>query len=68
MGNKSKLTARQIEFAKHYVEGIYSARQCAIKSGYTEDVARRLLRCLNMIYASLPKNTYNPCHGAPNDI
>ena len=40
MGNKSKLTARQIEFAKHYVEGIYSARQCAIKSGYTEDSAR----------------------------
>jgi len=40
MGNKSKLTTRQIEFAKHYVEGIYSARQCAIKSGYTEDSAR----------------------------
>ena len=40
MGNKSKLTARQKEFAKHYVEGIYSARQCAIKSGYTEDSAR----------------------------
>ena len=40
MGNKTKLTARQKEFAKHYVEGIYSARQCAIKSGYTEDSAR----------------------------
>jgi phage terminase small subunit len=40
MGNKTKLTARQKEFAKHYVEGIYSARQCAIKSGYSEDSAK----------------------------
>ena len=40
MANKTKLTPRQREFSKHYVEGIYSARQCAIKSGYTEDSAR----------------------------
>ena len=36
----NKLTARQREFAKHYVEGIYSAKQCAVKSGYSEDSAR----------------------------
>jgi phage terminase small subunit len=36
----NKLTARQKEFAKHYVEGIYSAKQCAVKSGYSEDSAR----------------------------
>ena len=40
MANKSKLTPRQREFAKHYVEGIYSAKQCAIKSGYAEDSAK----------------------------
>src|SRR6056300_1500160 len=40
MANKSKLTARQREFAKYYVEGIYSAKQCAVKSGYSEDSAR----------------------------
>jgi len=40
MANKNKLTARQREFAKHYVEGIYSAKQCAVKSGYSEDSAR----------------------------
>ena len=40
MANKTKLTPRQREFSKHYVEGIYSARQCAIKSGYSEDSAK----------------------------
>ena len=40
MANKNKLTARQREFAKHYVEGIYSAKQCAVKSGYSEDSAK----------------------------
>ena len=40
MANKTKLTARQREFAKHYVEGIYSAKQCAVKSGYSEDSAK----------------------------
>ena len=40
MANVNKLTARQKEFAKHYVEGIYSAKQCAVKSGYSEDSAK----------------------------
>ena len=57
MGNKSKLTARQIEFAKHYVEGIYSARQCAIKSGYTEDSARHhASKLLNSVFIFIPEN------------
>ena len=40
MANVNKLTARQKEFAKYYVEGIYSAKQCAVKSGYAEDSAK----------------------------
>ena len=40
MANKTKLTPRHTELSKHYVEGIYSARQCAIKSGYSEDSAK----------------------------
>ena len=40
MANVNKLTVRQKEFAKHYVEGIYSAKQCAVKSGYSEDSAK----------------------------
>ena len=37
---KAKLTARQREFVKFYVDGIYSAKQCAIKAGYAEDSAK----------------------------
>lgn len=37
-----KLTNRQKEFARHYVEGIYSNTQCAIKSGYAEKSARSI--------------------------
>ena len=31
-----KLTNRQKEFARFYVEGIYSNAECARKSGYAE--------------------------------
>ena len=37
---KPKLTARQREFVKHYVDGIYSAKECAVKAGYAEDSAK----------------------------
>ena len=37
---KAKLTARQREFVKHYVDGIYSAKECAVKAGYAEDSAK----------------------------
>ena len=37
---KAKLTARQREFVKFYVDGIYSAKQCAVKAGYAEDSAK----------------------------
>tara|TARA_X000001388_G_scaffold66252_1_gene53006 strand:- start:3390 stop:3947 length:558 start_codon:yes stop_codon:yes gene_type:complete len=35
-----KLTNRQREFARHYVEGIYSNAECARKAGYSPKVAR----------------------------
>jgi|TARA_R110002020_G_scaffold21732_4_gene73814 hypothetical protein len=35
-----KLTNRQITFAKHIVEGIYSNAECARKAGYAHDVAK----------------------------
>jgi phage terminase small subunit len=37
---KAKLTARQREFVKFYVDGIYSAKECAVKAGYAEDSAK----------------------------
>ena len=36
-----KLTNRQREFARHYVEGIYSNAECARKAGYSPKVANR---------------------------
>lgn len=35
-----KLTNRQKEFARYYVEGIYSNAECARKSGYSPKVAK----------------------------
>ena len=35
-----KLTNRQREFARYYVEGIYSNAECARKSGYSPKVAK----------------------------
>ena len=35
------LTNRQMTFAKHIVEGIYSNAECARKSGYSADVAAK---------------------------
>ena len=35
-----QLTNRQMTFAKHIVEGIYSNAECARKSGYKEDLAK----------------------------
>ena len=35
-----KLTNRQREFARHYVEGIYSNAECARMAGYSPKVAR----------------------------
>ena len=37
---KAKLTSRQREFVKFYIDGIYSAKQCAIMAGYAEDSAK----------------------------
>ena len=34
-----KLTNRQREFAKYYVEGIYSNAECARKAGFSPKVA-----------------------------
>ena len=34
-----KLTQRQKEFARHYVEGIYSNAECARKAGYASKSA-----------------------------
>ena len=34
-----QLTNRQMTFATHIVEGIYSNAECARKAGYSEDVA-----------------------------
>lgn len=41
VGRPSGLTNRQREFAKYYVEGIYSNAECARKAGYAEDSARQ---------------------------
>ena len=35
-----KLTTRQKEFCRYYVEGIYSNAECARKAGYSPNVAR----------------------------
>jgi len=35
------LTARQVTFAKHIVEGIYSNAECARKAGYSPDLAAK---------------------------
>ena len=35
-----QLTNRQLTFAQHIVEGIYSNAECARKSGYKEDLAK----------------------------
>ena len=34
-----KLTTRQMTFARHIVEGIYSNAECARKAGYAHDIA-----------------------------
>jgi len=36
-----KLTNRQREFAKHFVEGIYSNAECARKAGFSPDLAHQ---------------------------
>lgn len=36
-----KLTNRQREFAKHFVEGIHSNAECARKAGFTPDLAHQ---------------------------
>lgn len=36
-----KITNRQRQFAKHYVEGIYSNAECARKAGFTPDLAHQ---------------------------
>jgi len=36
-----QLTNRQMTFATHIVEGIYSNAECARKAGYSEDVAKK---------------------------
>ncbi|MGI9438430.1 MAG: terminase small subunit [Parvibaculales bacterium] len=38
-GKKSKISARQKEFAKLIVEGVYSNTECARRAGYSEDSA-----------------------------
>tara|TARA_S200002703_G_scaffold129921_1_gene117105 strand:+ start:1660 stop:2235 length:576 start_codon:yes stop_codon:yes gene_type:complete len=38
-GTGRKLTQRQREFARHYVEGIYSNAECARKAGYASNSA-----------------------------
>ena len=35
------LTSRQMTFARHVVEGIYSNAECARKAGYAPDVSRK---------------------------
>ena len=37
-----KLTNRQREFAKYYVEGIYSNAECARKAGFSPKVANKV--------------------------
>jgi len=41
VGRPNELTQRQKEFAKYYVEGLYSNAECARKAGYAEESARQ---------------------------
>lgn len=41
VGRPSGLTNRQREFARYYVDGLYSNAECARKAGYSEDSARQ---------------------------
>ena len=42
-----QLTTRQMTFARHIVEGIYSNAEAARKAGYSHDIARN--DCINYL-------------------